>query len=461
MSHEMATRKVTKFRGENRRNEKIYFCEIVWDGTKVITKFGNTDPATGTTTITDRSGQRLASEALAHATFEKLIENRGKSYRDEQKRTEEEAPMIDETLDAGAFDPALEAEVAGAQDAASARAASTVYADWLQQQGDARGELAGLFLGGQEDEARAWLANNPTKLFGDLDVQLDTEITGLVWEHGFVRGASLKRKDIDSDTDLAELTRAFLALPVARLVTELRFGLAGYESDNDWTSTLAAVAESVQAKQLRVLRFDDYSYEDSEISWTAIGDFSGKWSSFPALEDLRIRSGEGGTLGDLALPNLKRFERVSGGLGEGEVREIFAATWPKLVHLDVWFGRSSYGAGGKPEHLAPLLDGRMAKSLVNLGLVNCEFVQDLIEPLAKSTILRQLKTLDLSKGTLTDADVDLFLKHADAFAHLDYLDLTENLMESRGAEIHARLPHAAVDGQREYDDERRYAALGE
>lgn len=456
----MATRKVTKFRGENRRNDRIYFCEIVWDDTKVITRFGNTDPATGTTTITDRSAKRLASEALAHAAFEKLIEARGKSYRDDQKRMEEELPVIDNTLDTGAYNETLEAEVVSARDAASARAASTVYADWLQQQGDARGELAGLFLGGQEDEARAWLADNPTKLFGDLDIQLETEITALVWEHGFLRGASLKRKDIDSDTDLAELTRAFLALPVARLVTELRFGLAGYESDNDWTSTLAAVAEAVQAKQMRVLRFDDYTYEDSEISWTAIGDFSAHWGAFPALEDLRIRSGEGGTLGDLALPNLRRFERVSGGLGEGEVKEIFAAVWPKLEHLEVWFGRASYGAAGKPEHLAALLDGRVAKP-THLGLVNCEFVQDLIVPLAKSSILRGLKTLDLSKGTLTDADVDVFLKHADAFAHLDHLDLTENLMESRGAEIHARLPHAAVDGQRDLDDDRRYAALGE
>jgi hypothetical protein len=454
----MATRKVIRVRAHNVDGDTS-FCEITLDGLKVITEFGNTDRQTGTAHITGRTAVRAASSDEAAVTFEELVAQHGKAFLT-LARFEEVRSAIDETLDAGAFNVALESQVATARDAASSRAASTVYADWLQQQGDVRGELAGLFLGGQEDEARAWFAKNPTKLFGDLDIKLEAEITGLVWEHGFLRAASLKRRNY-RDTGLAELARAFLALPVARLVTELRFGLAGCESNNDWTSTLAVVAESRQAKQLRVLRFDDYTSEDSEISWTAIGDFSAYWGAFPALEDLRIRAGEGGTLGDLALPELKRFERVSGGLGEGEVKEIFAATWPKLEQLDVWFGRSGYGAGGKPEHLATLLDGRMAKSLVKLGLVNCEFVQDLIEPLAKSPILRQLKTLDLSKGTLTDADVDLVLQHADAFAHLDYLDLTENLMESRGAEIHARLPHAAVDGQREYDDERRYAALGE
>ena len=54
--------------------------------------------------------------------------------------------------------------------------------------------------------------------------------------------------------------------------------------------------------------------------------------------------------------------------------------------------------------------------------------------------------------------VDL-LKHADAFHHLDKIDLSENLLETRGPDIYAKLPHAKVDDQR--DAEYRYAALGE
>jgi hypothetical protein len=459
MSHEMATRKVMKFRGENHREDAMFFCEIVRDGLKITAQFGNTNKQTKQTSYYERFGERAESVAAAEKRFEALIESRAKNYST-KNRTEEELPAIDETLDAGAFNPALEAEVVGAREPAAAKAASSVYADWLQTQGDVRGELASLFLAGQEDEARHWLAANPTKLFGALDVKLDNEVTDLIWEHGFLRGASLKRQSIDSATDLAELTRAFLALPVARVVTELRFGLAGYESDNDWSGTLAAVAASPQAATLRVLRFDDYTYEDSEISWTAFGDFSPHWSAFPALEDLRIRSGEGGTLGTLALPNLRTFVRVSGGLGESEIGEIFAATWPKLQHLEVWFGSKNYGAAGKPEHLAPLF-ANPPKSLTHLGIVNCEFLQDVIEPLAKSAVLRQLKTLDLSRGVLTDAEVDLILKHADAFGHLDRIDLSENLIEERGGEIYSRLPHAKVEGQRDFDDDRRYAALGE
>jgi hypothetical protein len=455
----MATRKVVRFRGENPREDAVFFGEIVRDGLKITAAFGNTNKQTKVTSYYERFGERAASSEEAEKRFEALIESRAKHYQ-KKDRTEAELPEIDETLDAGSFNPTLEAEIVGAREPAATKAAASVYADWLQQQSDVRGELASLFLAGQEDEAREWLAGNPTKLFGELDVKLDSELYDLVWDHGFLRGASLKRQSIDSKTDLAALTRTFLALPVARLVTELRFGLAGYESDNDWGPTLAVVAESAQAPQIRVLRFDDYTSEDSEISWTAFGDFSPYWSQLPALEELIIESGEGGTLGELQLPNLKKLARISGGLAEDEIKAILSATLPKLEHLEIWFGDRNYGAAGTVAHLAPLFDGRVAKTLTHLGIVNCDFVQDVIEPLAKSPVLAKLKTLDLSKGTLMDADVDVLLKHADAFQHLDRLDLSENLLESRGAEIYARLPHAKVDDQREGDD-RRYVALGE
>ncbi|HLL23705.1 MAG TPA: hypothetical protein VK427_16315 [Kofleriaceae bacterium] len=455
----MATRKVIEIRGENEGKDRVPFGELRLDGKRIVGRFGQRT-GSGDDTIYERLGERFATEAEAAARFEALISSRLKNYR-KQKREEIELPATDDTLAGGAFEPALEREVIGARDAATARGASTVYADWLQQQGDVRGELASLWLAGQEADARAWLANNATKLFGELDVQLDNEVYDLVWEHGFLRGASLKRASMESATDLAELTRTFLALPVARLVTSLRFGLAGYESDNDWGPTLAAVAESPIAAQLRSLRFDDYTSEDCEISWTAFGDFSPYWSQLPALEELVIRSGEGGTLGDLSLPKLKRFARISGGLSSEELGAIASATWPELESLEVWTGDENYGASGSVDSLKPLLEGKAPKTLTHLGIVNCEFVHELIARLAASPLLRQLQTLDLSKGALTDADVEPLLQHADAFAHLASLDLTENLLEALGDAITSRLPNAHVGEQRENDRDSRYVALGE
>ena len=454
----MATKKVLRYRGENRNANIVAFFELVLDGTRVVGAFGRTDTTTNETSYYERVGERFDTPAAAAQRFEKLVASRGR-YKD-TKRTEEEVPAGDETVAKAASNATLETEVLTARDEA---AASSVYADWLQQQGDVRGELASLFLHGKDADARAWIAQNPTRLFGDADVALDNELYDLVWRHGFLRGASLKRSSVDSKTDLAKLTRTFLALPVSRLVTALRFGLAGYESDNDWSGTLAAVAASPQARTIRSLRFDDYTYEDCEISWTAFGDFSPHWSAFPMLEELQIRAGEGGTLGDIDLPSLKKFVRVSGGLGADEIASIVNAKWPRLEHLEVWFGHHDYGAAGTLESIvAWFAPGHLPKSLAHLGIVNCEFVGDVLEPLAKSPLLAQLKSLDFSKGTLVDEQCDALLRHADAFQHLAVIDLSENHLNERGAEIARRLPNAIVDGQRYEDDEdRRYVALGE
>ncbi|HLL22946.1 MAG TPA: hypothetical protein VK427_12490, partial [Kofleriaceae bacterium] len=287
-----------------------------------------------------------------------------------------------------------------------------------------------------------------------------SEVYDLIWEHGFLRGASLKRGSYASRTKLAELTRQFLALPVARLVTELRFGLAGYENDNDWGPTLAVIAQSVQAPRIRVLRFDDYTGDEQEISWTAYGDFSPYWSELPALEDLRIQSGAGGILGRLELPNLRRFVRVSCSLGDDELRAIADARWPQLEHLEVWTGTRAQN-DATAAHFAALLERRAPETLRHLGIVNSEIVGQLVEPLARSPLLRQLRTLDLSKGTLVDEDAPALIAHADAFRHLDRLDLSENMFDTAGAPIRRALANADVSEQRVAEGGYRYVALGE
>src|SRR5262249_45486727 len=123
-------------------------------------------------------------------------------------------------------------------------------------------------------------------------------------------------------------------------------------------------------------------------------------------------------------------------------------------------GRESYGAGGAAEQVMRMLDAAPAP-LVHLGLVNCEFLHELIEPLARSAVLARLRTLDLSKGVLMDADIDAVLRHAKAFAHLERIDVSENLLEQREDELYGALPNAIVAGQREPYDGERYAAVGE
>ena len=440
----------TKVRLEHHRRGEVLFCEITLDGTKLTYVHGQRD-----TYFDARRGERFSDAAAAEAGLARRIEAERRAYPHREAREELVVEGEPAVLAPAASDPALEAAViTGGRDAAS------VYADWLQQHGDVRGELAALALAGQLAEVKASVAANPTPLLGDLDIALGVELYDLDWSGGFLTGASLRR-DKDGDTDLAALTRAFLALPVARFVRRLRFGLASFESNNDWTPAMEAVASSIQAPHVTSLRFDDYASDDCELSWTPFGDFSAAWARLPALEELVIRSGAGGTLGTLDLPALRSFVRISGGIAASEIQAILGARWPALEKLEIWLGTSRYNAEATVELLAPLLGGRVPPALVHLGLRDSELVHELVPALAASPVTRKLRVLDLSMGALRDGDVDVVLAHADAFRHLARFDLSRNqLGAARAAEIRAVLPNADVGSQRD-DDGDRYVAVGE
>ena len=448
-------RTITTVRRERDHGDIVSFLELALDDTRLEIVCGNTHRGTGATAIVERRGERFDTAAEAAQRLAWWIAQRGRHYPREQ-RTQAIAAAPPPQLAPHATDPALEAAVHAGTDGAA-----LVYADWLQQHGDVRGDLAACFLAGNHAAAHALLAATRAGLFGDLAILLDSEVRALDWSRGFLTGASLRRLDPESGTDLADLARDFLALPVATFVTRLRFGLAGFAGTTSWTETMAAVAGARQATHIASLGFDDYTADDCALSSVPFGDFSSAWSRLPALEELAIRSGAGGDLGAIALPNLRRFVRESDGLRTGELESICAAHWPRLQHLEIWLGRAGFQVGGSAEALAPLLAGRAPATLNHLGLVNAELAHELIEPLARSALLPRLTSLDLSKGALQDRDIDTLLAHADAFAHLTWLDLGENQILERADEIAARLPNASVGAQRVDDLDDRCIAVRE
>lgn len=452
-------RRLVVFRFENPRPPEVFFRELTLDG-RAVRIFAGRAPQTSPTTpshVYERYGERFATPEEARTELERLVAEAARNFKTQRY----DVRLVDAPTLRGLAPAAVNVELERALESSSDEGAARVLADWLVGQGDPRGELAALFQQAKPEAAQAFLAANAERLFGDLEVQLDSEVYDFQWRRGFLDGASLKRRGYEGRTVLAELTRDFLALPVARFVKKLRFGLASYESDNDWSDTLKAVVESPRGPFIRELRFDDYTYEDCEISWTAFGDFSPYWSKLPALEWLHIRSGEGGTLGDVELPNLRTFIRESGGLGEEELRSILRAKWPKLERLDVWFGSEGYGAAGSVELIQPLLDGQVPASLKHLGLINCEFAPELLRAVLASAVLPRLEVLDLSKGVLLDGDVEVLLEQADQVKHLKRLDLSENLLDVSVERLKAALPNVVVGEQREGDEEDRYVAVGE
>jgi len=356
----------------------------------------------------------------------------------------------------------LEAQCRAAPDDAATWA---VYADWLMQQGDPRGELAALVVRGAP--TGELIRANHLALFGSDDLWSAVEVTA--WRHGFPLGVTIKVQ-MDDQLQLVDATRELLAVPFAQFVEQLRFGLAGFESNNDWTPVMDVVTSSPRAGDVRSLRFDAYGYQDQEISWTAFGDFTGAWAKLPALEELAIRSGIGGTLGKLVLPRLVRFTRISGGLSAAELQAICEAHWPKLASLELWLGTHAYNGQASVDRLLPVLAAHGLPELRHLGLCNAEILDTLIPELARSAVLKQLRTLDLAKGTMGSVATGRLVEEAARFAHLEAIDLSENCLTSEECtRIRAVLPQANLDDQRgeredgdeDHDEDDRYVALGE
>jgi predicted DNA-binding WGR domain protein len=333
-----------------------------------------------------------------------------------------------------------------------------IYADWLQGRGDARGELAALFLAGKTHEGLSLLEQQREVLLGPVARHLPLEVGDLVFRHGFLTRARLTRRH-GTDTDLAALTRAFLALPLARFVTALRFGLASHDADNDWGPTVAALADAPHAGQLTGLALDDFGPEESDLASTPFGDLSGVWKALPALETFTLRSGAGGVLGTIDHPHLRSFTRESSGLSASELEAIAQARWPSLQSLEVWTGATPLGAEVTTRALRPIVEGVGLPRLRHLGLVDCELSRELIPVLAGSPLLPRLTSLDLSCGVLGDDDVPTLLRHAPRFAHLERLDLSGNLLDLRVDDVRHALPNAVLEGQR--TDEGRTVAEAE
>ncbi len=401
------------------------------------------------------------TEAQAKTAFESRLAQRLKNKFELLGRDDTEVPRPAPHVEAAS--PELEAACLRA--AAGDEGPWRVYADWLQAQGDVRGQLAALVQAGRREEVDARLSeDDAAALFGDLAKHIDLEVYDWSWAHGFWSGVSLKRQNFDSKTNLADLTRGVLALPVTRFVHSLRFGLASYESDNDWSATLKAVTESSHAAALSSLRFDDYTSDDCELSWTAYGDFSFAWPHLPALEVLELRAGQPGTLGACDLPKLKRFVRESGGLARSELEEISKAQWPNLEFLEVWFGAAEYGAEGSAAALEAWLTGEKWPKLQHLGLVNCEFAPDLVEVVAKSKLLGRLSSVDFSHSMLGPEHVALFAQHRAAFARLQAVNVSNNYFDADSlAALKEALPNVVSTEQRTSHGggDNRYVAAGE
>jgi uncharacterized protein (TIGR02996 family) len=353
-----------------------------------------------------------------------------------------------------------------------------VYGDWLTEHGDPRGELIAVqaqraerpddpLLAAKElklitDHAAAWL--------GDL-APLTNEDFACTWRFGFLASVRFgppveEYATSASDKKFPELYGKLMALDSARFLRELTFG--SKDADDwpaSWGKEIAAIAEHGVPESLRRLVFDSGGFYD--ISSTELGPLAQIYPQLGALEELRIHMGALDLGEKCELPSLRSLEIETGGLKGSNLAAITAADWPKLERLSICIGESnnSYGCDVNLSDVEKLVARLNAPHLVHLGLCNSNLEDEFVPLLAKSSLLRRLHSIDLSRGTLSNAGARLIVEHAEKFRHLVKITLSDSYVDDQDLFIALRKIGPEVDlSDQQFDSESgedRYVQIAE
>ncbi len=440
------------------------FWEITLEGTSFTTRYGKmgTDGQT-----TEKS---FKSEAEARKAYDKLVaEKTKKGYELVEGDGDEEGD--DEEAPEEPRNPELARAILADPDDVQSY---LVYGDWLQSQGHPRGELVAVHnalraapgLPDLVKAAGALLKKHERFLLGPLAPHQKTydgnDRPAFGWHLGFIRSARLAYSSFsheDGEVDLGEITRSLLDHPSGQFLRDLVFGLNNDDGDTDYSEVVAALCEAPRPS-IRSLFLADFEYPDeNEMSWNPVGDVSAVFGALQNLERLVLQGSEIDLGAAIDAPELKHLELHTGGLDQKVVQAIASGKFPALETLILWFGSDNYGCNCAVADLLPLLEGANLPKVKHLGLMNCEFTDDIAAALATAEILPRLQTLDLSMGMMTDAGTAHLVAHKAAFAHLTRLDVSDNYLTDQAPLD--RLCKEVVYGTQKTGDDYRYVTVGE
>lgn len=215
------------------------------------------------------------------------------------------------------------------------------------------------------------------------------------------------------------------------------------------------IANSDRLSALESLRVGEMSSEDCEISWILQGNYSKLWQAFPNIKAITIQGGSGLVLGEIASDALESIEIITGGLPKSVLQSIAQAKTPNLKKLNLYIGVEEYGFDGNMADIKSLIEQSDFPKLEYLGLCNSELQDSIAELLLTCKYAATVKTLDLSKGTLSDKGAQIILDHAGNLKNLEFLDLSYHYMGEEMQKKLQQLPFL-VDVSDPQEDEEGY-----
>ena len=256
-------------------------------------------------------------------------------------------------------------------------------------------------------------------------------------------------EDYEEGNKSAEtLVEDILADPELPELTELVIGDWGGAWEDDCQPILDGIVEHADRfSHIEHLFIGDMDYESCEVSWIMQGDYSRLWAALPKLKALTVKGSTDLVLGEIRHENLEELTIICGGLPEEVLASIQEAHLPNLKKLLLYLGVEDYGFDGDPERIRTFLEKSNFPKLTYLGLTDSEIQDELAEVVLNSKYISQIKTLDLSMGSLTDQGGKLLLENLPSYKNVEILDVHYHYMSEemvRKLEDLNRL-HIAVD----------------
>lgn len=346
-----------------------------------------------------------------------------------------------------------------------------VYADWLTQQGDPRGELIVVQSAGKAAREAELLASHPFMRGIGLTDRAHLRSAGpgiakATWRWGFWQTLHIFNVIdwMDSKFPTKEVLDRLFTNPAALVLQALEVGVLRWEYNaSDVKLLIAEAAKAPFARTLQALRFGEVDGIDIDCAHHPIGDLGGiTKEAFPALRELTMWGCEI-ELGALDLPKLEKLVVQTCGLSQSCVDSVASGSLPALAYLDLWFGSEDYGNDNTVESVEPILQSTRWPKLAHLGLMNCPFTDEICERLGASSLVRQLSSLDLSMGTMTDQGARALLQHRASLAHLKTIDLSQTYVSAgMVAELKAIGPAIVAHDLRDDEDpDYRYVVVAE
>lgn len=262
--------------------------------------------------------------------------------------------------------------------------------------------------------------------------------------------------DYENGMKTEDLVDRILDDPEFPGLNELIIGSWGQSWDDSCQPILDGIVSNADRfSHIEKLFVGDMNYEECEVSWIIQGNYSQLWAAMPQLKELTIKGSSELELGTVCHQGLEALTIICGGLPVSVIQSIQAASLPNLKKLLLYIGSEWYGFDGNADTIKTFLEKADFPKLEYLGIADSEIQDELAEVVLKSKFMGQIRTLDLSCGTLSDKGGALLLETLPSYPNIKKLDIHYHYLSDDAVERLKALPlelDASDPNEADYDD---------